>query len=86
VRSGGVVLVPEAVGEVPSLREGREELDVQQLVCQLAVEALDVSVLPGAAGLDGERSYPAILTSRRRLYLSCLQQAKLGSSAHRQPR
>ncbi len=56
VRPGGVVLVPEAVGEVSGLGERCEDLDVQQLVRQLAVEALDVGVLPGTAGLDEERS------------------------------
>jgi hypothetical protein len=47
---------PEAVGEVSGLGERCEDLDVQQLVRQLAVETLDVGVLPGAAGLDEDRS------------------------------
>jgi hypothetical protein len=39
---------------------GIEHLPVQQFVPQLAVERLQMSLLPGAAGLDAERAYALV--------------------------
>jgi len=39
-----------------------EDLAVEQFVQQLAVERRDVPVLPGTAGLDGQRVQKTILT------------------------
>jgi hypothetical protein len=51
----GVVVVPPALNDDPRLGEAVEQFAVQQLVAELRVEALAVSILPGAARLD-ERS------------------------------
>lgn len=55
VRSHSVVVIPPAFDQDLRLLERVEDLRVQQLVPQLAVERLDVAVLPRAAGLDKQR-------------------------------
>jgi hypothetical protein len=37
-----------------------EDLSIQQLISQLAVERFNVAILPGAAGLDVERFHPQV--------------------------
>ncbi len=55
----GVVVVSVVRGEDLGLGEGRELLNVEQLVTQAGVEGLDPGVLPGRARIDvgggGER-------------------------------
>ncbi len=50
----GVVTVPPSFDQNFSLLERIEDFRVQELVPELAVEALVVAVLPGTAGLDIE--------------------------------
>ena len=54
VWSDRVVVMPPLLDEHLGLLQGIEDLSIEQLVAELAVEALVVSVLPGAAGLDIE--------------------------------
>jgi hypothetical protein len=53
-----VVVLAPAFDDDPCLRQAVEDLAIQKLVAELRVEALTISVLPGAAGLDvgGSRS------------------------------
>ena len=53
-----VVLQAPLLNEDLRLEERVEALPVEALISQLAVEGLDVAVLPGAAGLDEERPHP----------------------------
>ena len=53
--SDGIVLAPPLLDQHGRLRQRVEDLPVQQLVPELAVEALVVAVLPRAARLDKER-------------------------------
>ena len=53
--SDSIVQPPPLLDEDDGLGECVEDLPVQELVPQLAVEALVVAVLPGTAGLDVER-------------------------------
>ena len=55
VGSDGIVLAPPLLDQHGRLRQRVEDLPVQQLVPELAVEALVVAVLPRAARLDKER-------------------------------
>ena len=55
VGSDGIVLAPPLLDQHVRLRQRVEDLPVQQLVPELAVEALVVAVLPRAARLDKER-------------------------------
>ena len=50
-----VVLVSPGFREVSRLGQAREFLEVEKLIAELAVERLDVRVLPRASGLDEER-------------------------------
>ena len=43
---------PEVLDQDLRLKEGLEDLPVEQLASELAVEGFDKRVLPGAAGLD----------------------------------
>ena len=52
VGSDGIVLAPPVLDQHGRLRQRVEDLPVQQLVPELAVEALVVAVLPRAARLD----------------------------------
>ena len=52
--SDGIVLAPPLLDQHGRLRQRVEDLPVQQLVPELAVEALVVAVLPRAARLDKE--------------------------------
>ena len=54
VGSDGIVLAPPLLDQHGRLRQRVEDLPVQQLVPELAVEALVVAVLPRAARLDKE--------------------------------
>src|SRR3712207_9537330 len=53
VRAYGIVVQAPLLDQHLGLSERAEHLAVQQLVPELAVEALHAAVLPGAAGLDG---------------------------------
>ena len=55
MRTEVVVLVAPGLDHDPRLVERVEDLTVQELAPKLAVEALDVAVLPGRARLDEER-------------------------------
>ena len=48
----GIVVAPRALDDDLSLRQCVEDLSIEQFVTQTSIKALDVSVLPGAAGLD----------------------------------
>ena len=52
VRSHGVVMPPPLFDQYLGLPERVEYLAIQQLISELTVEALVVSVLPGTAGFD----------------------------------
>ena len=52
MRPDGVVVPPPLLDDNSRLFGAVEDLPVEQLVTQLAVEALVVAVLPGTAGLD----------------------------------
>src|SRR3954463_2938575 len=52
VWAAGVVVPPPALDDDLGLGQRVEDLTVEQLVTELAVEALAVAVLPGATGLD----------------------------------
>ena len=58
---------PQAVVETPPvgdqdlrLLEGVEDLAVQELISELAVERLHIAVLPGRAGLDEQGGDPEL--------------------------
>lgn len=55
VRPECVVLPPPVLDNDLGLLQRKEQLPIQQLISELAVEALVVSVLPRTAGLDKER-------------------------------
>ena len=55
MRSNGIVHTPPLFDEYNGLVQCVEDLTVQELVPQLAVEALVVAVLPRTSGLDVER-------------------------------
>ena len=55
MRAHAVVVLAPALDQHSCLGDRVEDLAVQQLVTQLAVEALHVAVLPGTARLDVER-------------------------------
>ena len=58
VGSDGIVLAPPLLDQHGRLRQRAEDLPVQQLVPELAVEALVVAVLPRAARAPGTLSSP----------------------------
>ena len=70
MRSDSVVVTPPRLDQHPGFSEGVEDLAVQQLIPQRAVEALVVAVLPWRARGDVERLhadrkrpvFPALLT------------------------
>ena len=69
MRAHAVVVLAPPLDQHACLRHRVEDLAVQQLVAQLAVQALHVAVLPGAARLDVERLHPDLaepLPHRRR--------------------
>jgi hypothetical protein len=55
VRTNRVVVNPPLFDQYLSFSQGVEQFPIQQLVSELAVEALVVAVLPGTAGLNEER-------------------------------
>lgn len=55
MRSDSVVVTPPRLDQHPGFSEGVEDLAVQQLIPQRAVEALVVAVLPWRARGDVER-------------------------------
>jgi hypothetical protein len=50
-----IIVQPPPLGNAPSLLQAQEQLPVQQLVPQFAVEALHIRVLPWTARLDVQR-------------------------------
>ena len=52
MRSLSVVVDPPGFDQNLRLSEGEEDLAIEQLVAELAVEALAVAVFPRTAGLD----------------------------------
>jgi hypothetical protein len=52
VRTHGVVVSPPGFDHDLGLIEGVEDLSIEQLVTQLTVEALAITILPGASRLD----------------------------------
>jgi hypothetical protein len=48
------------------LLQRKEQFPIQQLISELAVKALYVSVLPGTAGLNKERLHPNMTGARRK--------------------
>jgi hypothetical protein len=52
VRAQGIVMLAPGFDDDPRLGEAVEQLPVQQLVAELRVEALAITVLPRTAGLD----------------------------------
>ena len=57
MRTYGVEVPPPGLDQDLGLGQAEEDLAVEQLIAQLAVEAFAVAVLPGAAGLDGKRGF-----------------------------
>ena len=55
MRSSGIVQPPPLLDEYDGLVQGVEDLTVQELVPQLAIETLVVAVLPWTARLDEQR-------------------------------
>jgi hypothetical protein len=54
-------MLPAIGGEHnPGLRHGLKDVQIQTFVAHLSVEALPVLVLPGTAGVDGQRRYPVL--------------------------
>ncbi len=55
-----IIRLPPALDDHLGLPERVEELSIQQLVPQFAIEALDIPVLPGAAWFDvqGPNAHP----------------------------
>ena len=53
--SGQVVVLSPSFQLLSRIFEGENQMYVQAFVAQPAVEALDVAVLPGTAGLDVQR-------------------------------
>jgi len=58
VRSDGVVVSAPLLDQHLRLLEGIEDLAIQHLVTELAVELLVVAVLPRRSRLDIERRHP----------------------------
>jgi hypothetical protein len=58
VRADVVVLLPPPLREDLRLRQRVEDLAVKEFIAELAVEGLDVPVLPGTPGLDEEGRDP----------------------------
>ncbi len=56
-----IVVPPPSFDEHLGLLQGVEDLSIQQLIPELAVEALVVAVLPRASGFNEERLWPAPL-------------------------
>lgn len=57
MRPGAVVLSAPALGQDLDFLERVEDLAIEKLVSEPGVEGFDVSVLPGTAWLDEERSH-----------------------------
>jgi hypothetical protein len=57
VGAPGVVVMEPGFDQDPGLRQGVEDLSVEQLVTELAVEGFVVAVLPGTVLLDVERTH-----------------------------
>jgi hypothetical protein len=62
MRAKMVILVAPSFKDDPRFEQAAEEFPVQALVPQLVVEALDVAVLPWAAGLDVDGLYVLLLS------------------------
>ena len=50
--SSSIVMAPPIFDQDLGLSQGVEDLPVQQFIAHLAIEALDVAVLPGTAALN----------------------------------
>jgi hypothetical protein len=75
----GVVVDPEVLGQHLGLEERLEDLPVEELVSELAVERLDEGVLPGTAGFDVARARvrePAPVSERISLQLGAVVRAQ----------
>ena len=57
VRSEPIVVLPPCLDQHLRLLQVVEDLSIQQFIPKLAVEALDVAVLPGAARLDEQGAH-----------------------------
>ncbi len=55
MRAHAIVMAPPGFNEDLCLSERREDLNVQELVSELRVQALAVAILPRTARLDVER-------------------------------
>ena len=58
MRADGIVVTPPALDHDLSLLQRVEDLPIQKLVPQASIEALNIAVLPGAAGRDVGRLGP----------------------------
>jgi hypothetical protein len=56
MRSLGVVMAPPILDQYLGFFQRIEDLPIEQLITQLAIEALDIAILPGAALLDEQRT------------------------------
>lgn len=56
--SNGIVLLSPLFDQDFGFLQGVEDLTVEQFIAELAVETLDVAVLPGAARFDEQGLYP----------------------------
>ena len=56
-----IVIHPPPINNVSRLSKAEEQFTVQALIAELAVEALDVAVLPRAAMLDEQRADSGLL-------------------------
>ena len=79
VGSDGIVLAPPLLNQHGRLRQRVEDLPVQQLVPELAVEALVVAVLPRAAAGCGEPCWFAAYLKKAR------RRRRVGPGAGREP-
>ena len=52
MRAGGIEVPPPAFHDNLRLREGVEDLAVEESIAQSGIERLDEAVLPGTAGRD----------------------------------
>ena len=71
MRPDGVVVPPPLLDDNSRLFEAVEDLPVEQLVTQLAVEALVVAVLPGLPG-SMNRVWVPICSSQVRTWLEVI--------------
>jgi len=69
VRAQPVVVIAPPAGDAADLLKAVEDLAVEQFITQTGIEALDITILPGAAGLDiqgGDAETPKPFAHRMR--------------------